>query len=538
MDPIYVIGHRNPDTDSIVSAMAYAALRNSLGDREFVAARLGHLSDETKKILSFFGVAPPVAVDTMRTQVRDLDYDTPPALNAAVTLDRAWSVLQADTHIPAIPVTTEDGRLYGMLSADDIAAYDMESITNPVVQEIPLFNLLSVLEGKIVNDSANLVDTVSGEIIIALPHKNPNLVFCRKDSIIIVGQQPDMIQRAVDMGVGCVIICQDDVDEKWYHVESNTCIISTPFDAGRTARLIYHATPIERVCLTENLQVFHLDDFIDDVREIVLKSRYRNYPILDQDDKVVGTLSRFHLLRPRRKRVVLVDHNESAQSVRGLDQAEILEIIDHHRLADIQTTNPIYFRNEPVGSTATIIAGMYQEKGLMPSAKLAGCIAAAIISDTVMFKSPTATERDRRMAERMARIANVSLEKLGQEIFAASASDDKSAFDLLFGDFKDFHIAGHDFGVSQIICVDSAHMLQRKDEFLQVMRQAMAENHYSMVLLMLTDVLTEGTQLIYLGDEETIQLAFNAQPKGNTLYLPGVISRKKQVIPMLSALWG
>ena len=195
-------------------------------------------------------------------------------------------------------------------------------------------------------------------------------------------------------------------------------------------------------------------------------------------------------------------------------------------------------RNEPVGSTATIIAGMYQEKGLMPSTKLAGCLAAAIISDTVMFKSPTATERDRRMAERMARIANLSLEKLGQEIFAASSAQNKPASDLLFGDFKDFHIAGHDFGVSQVICVDANQMLQRKEEFLQVMRQTMEKNNYSMILLMLTDVLTEGTQLIYLGDEETIRLAFNVQPKDNTLYLPGVISRKKQVIPMLSALWG
>ena len=538
MDPIYVIGHRNPDTDSIVSAMAYAALRNALGDREFVAGRLGHLSDETKKILSYFGVAPPVCVDTMRTQVRDLEYDTPPALSAAVTLDRAWSVLQMDTHVPAIPVTTEDGALYGMLSADHIAAYDMESITNPVIREIPLFNLLSVLEGKIVNDSANLADTISGEVIIALPHKNPNLVFCRKDAVLIVGQQPDMIEKAVEMGVNCVIICQDEVDTRWANVDTGTCILSTPFDAGRVSRLIYHATPIQRVCLTENLQAFHLDDFIDDVREIVLKSRFPNYPILDENEKVVGTLSRFHLLRPRRKRVVLVDHNESAQSVQGLDQAEILEIIDHHRLADIQTTNPIYVRNEPVGSTATIIAGMYQEKGLMPSTKLAGCLAAAIISDTVMFKSPTATERDRRMAERMARIANLSLEKLGQEIFAASSAQNKPASDLLFGDFKDFHIAGHDFGVSQVICVDANQMLQRKEEFLQVMRQTMEKNNYSMILLMLTDVLTEGTQLIYLGDEETIRLAFNVQPKDNTLYLPGVISRKKQVIPMLSALWG
>ena len=269
----------------------------------------------------------------------------------------------------------------------------------------------------------------------------------------------------------------------------------------------------------------------------MLKSRYRCYPILDENDRVVGTLSRYHLIRPKRKRVVLVDHNEAAQSVPGLDQAEILEIIDHHRLADIQTGNPIYFRNEPVGSTTTIIATMYQEKGLMPSEKLAGMMAAAIVSDTVMFKSPTCTQRDRSMAERMARIANVSLEELGQQIFSASWSDDKTPEELLFTDFKDFHIAGHDL-VGQITCVNSAHILERKQEFLDIMQQTMQERHYSLMLLMLTDVLLEGTQLIYLGDEETIQQAFSSEAKNNVVFLPGVMSRKKQIIPTLSAMWG
>ena len=233
-----------------------------------------------------------------------------------------------------------------------------------------------------------------------------------------------------------------------------------------------------------------------------------------------------------------MDHNEAAQSVPGLDQAEILEIIDHHRLADIQTGSPIYFRNEPVGSTTTIIAGMYQERGLMPSEKLAGMMAAAIVSDTVMFKSPTCTQRDRNMAERMARIANVSLEELGQQIFSASWSDDKPVRDLLFSDFKVFHIADHSLGVGQITCVNSDHILQRKEEFLEQMHLTMEENGYDLMLLMLTDVLLEGTQLIYLGDEDIIQQAFSPNARGNSVFLPKVMSRKKQVIPALSAFWG
>ena len=233
----------------------------------------------------------------------------------------------------------------------------------------------------------------------------------------------------------------------------------------------------------------------------------------------------------------MVDHNEAAQSVPGLEEAEILEIIDHHRLADIQTNNPITVRNEPVGSTNTIIAGMFQDRGLMPSEKMAGLMASAIISDTVMFKSPTCTSRDIRMAERLARIANVALDELGKTIFSASLGN-KSAEELLYTDYKEFHIAGHDLAVAQITCVDSPSMVSRKDEFLELMRRVAEKENYSMVILMLTDVLLEGTQLIFVGDDDTIQQAFNVTPKDNTVFLPKVMSRKKQVIPMLSALWG
>ena len=228
---------------------------------------------------------------------------------------------------------------------------------------------------------------------------------------------------------------------------------------------------------------------------------------------------------------------KAAQSVPGLEEADILEIIDHHRLADIQTTNPIYVRNEPVGSTNTIIAGMYQEQGVLPSEKMAGMMAAAILSDTVMFKSPTCTQRDKNTASRLARIANVSLEDLGREIFSVTG-ENRSAEELLFCDYKEFHIAGHDLAVAQIICVDSPAMLERKEEFLNLMKKTAKEKGFSMMMLMLTDVLKEGTQIIYLGSDEVITQAFNVNPKENTVFLPHVMSRKKQVIPMLSALWG
>lgn len=537
MDPIYVTGHRNPDTDSIVAAMAYAALRNAVGDREYEAACLGHVSDETQLVLDRFGFQAPQRLTSMHTQVRDLDFDTPPVLSAAVTVGRGWKNLQEQKNISAMPVANEDGTLFGMLSREDVASYNMALVSAGVLESVPLFNVLSVLEGKVLNVAGENIDTISGEVTIALPQNRDNLLFQNKNSIVLCGHQPDMIRRALEMNVNCLVICQAELSEELRELPTSTCIISTPHDAYRAARLIFQSTPVGRICRTEGLVCFHLDDRVDEVREKVLKFRDHCYPILDCDEQVVGVLTRYHLLRPRRKRVVLVDHNEAAQSVSGLEEAEILEIIDHHRLADIQTANPIYVRNEPVGSTNTIIASMFQDRGLMPSANMAGMMAAAILSDTVMFKSPTCTPKDIRTAERMARIANISLDELGKEIFSASVGN-KNAEELLLADYKEFHIAGHDLAVSQITCVDSPKMLERKDEFLALMKDLAAKKDFSMVILMLTDVLLEGSQIIYLGDEETIQQAFNAHPKDNTVFLPHIMSRKKQVIPMLSALWG
>ena len=537
MDPIYVTGHRNPDTDSIVAAMAYAALRNAVGDREYEAACLGHVSDETQMVLDRFGFQPPKRIHNMFTQVRDLDFDTPPLLSAAVTVGRGWKTLQEQKNISAVPVANEDGTLYGMLSREDVASYNMALVSAGVLEEVPLFNVLSVLDGKVLNEAGESTDTVAGEVTIALPQSRENLLFQNPQSIVLCGHQPDMIRRALEMNVSCLVLCQAELDEELRNLPTKTCIIATPYDAYRAARLIFQSSPIGRICRTEDLVCFHLEDRVDEVREQVLKFRDHCYPILDENERVVGVLTRYHLLRPRRKRVVLVDHNEAAQSVPGLEEAEILEIIDHHRLADIQTTNPIYVRNEPVGSTNTIIAGMFQDRGLMPSEKMAGMMAAAIISDTVMFKSPTCTDKDRRTAERMARIANISLEELGKEIFSASAQN-RTAEDLLFSDYKEFHIAGHDLAVAQITCVDSPKMLERKEEFLELMKKRVKEKKFSMMILMLTDVLLEGTQIVYLGDEDTIRQAFNVSPRDNTVFLPKIMSRKKQVIPMLSALWG
>ena len=536
MEPVYVFGHRNPDMDSVVSAIAYAALRNALGDWEYEAVCLGQPNDETIRILDRFGLPVPRFMADAFTQVKDLDLDKPTILASAVTVGRAWTAMQGQRERLPVVVVNEDGTLYGLLAWEDVANYHMNLVSSSYLRPVPIYNLLSVLEGKLLNEGNLGLETVSGEVVVALP-SGSSLPRYKKDTLVVCGNQPEMIRNALEQNVNCLVLCQSSLSEPLRNIPTTTTIIMTPYDAYRTVRLIFHAVPVGRICRRSNLKVFHLDDLLDEVKEQVLKHKNHAYPVLSGDEKVAGLLTRQHLLRPRRKRVVLVDHNESSQSVPGLKEAEILEIIDHHRLADIQTSGPIFMRNEPVGATATIVAEMYQERGLMPSANLAGIMAAAIISDTVLFKSPTCTQRDVKMAERLAYIANVSLDELGKLVFS-TVREDKDAATLIASDYKEFHIAGHDLAVAQIICVDSTGLLSRKEEFLQEMRRIAATKKYAILLFMLTDVLLDGTQVLYVGDDEIIEQAFNAVPRENTVFLPKVMSRKKQVIPCLSALWG
>ena len=535
----YVCGHRNPDTDSVVAAISYAALCNMLGENDYVPVRLGHLNDETKFLLNRFGFQPPLKITTVRTQVRDVEFDKPPRLAAGVPVSYAWNLMQQYPNLSVLPITNDDETLYGLVAAGTIAQNDMQAILTPVVKDAPILNVLSALEGHVLNRNEDAFESLSGEVTIALPGSGDALKSVSAESIIVCGTQPEVVEKALEMKAGCVILCQSALAEKYRGIETDTCVISTPLDVWRAVRLLYLATPVSRLArMEDDVKTFHLDDFLDDAKEAMLQSRYRSYPILDSENKVVGTMSRYHLLQPRRKRIVLVDHNEVGQSVPGLDQAEVVAVIDHHRLADIQTGYPVFVRNEPVGSTNTIIATMFQEHGLMPGEKLAGLMAAAILSDTVMFKSPTTTARDHRMAERLARIAGLDLDKLGQEVFSAS-SVSKSADVLLRTDLKEFTLGDHCVVISQITTLDSAAVAARKEELLDEMEKQRQERKADMVLLMITDVLREGTDLLFLGDREVIRQAFDLRdvPEDH-VFIPGLVSRKKQMVPALTQLWG
>ena len=517
--------------------MAYAALQNSLGKEHYVPARYGHLNTETAFLLNRFGFQPPVYLRTVRTQVCDIDFDTPPTIGAGVPVSYAWQVLhnQKTNTVSALPIIHEDGRLFGLVTAGHMAESDMESVSNPVVSSVPVFNLLSALEGHIINAEQDIFEEISGEVI-ARPGDSSNI---RSDSIVLCGDQKEIADRAIEAGAACLIFCGTSLGEQYRGLSCSTCLIVCPISAYRAARLIFQSIPVSRIACTEDLQYFHLTDYLDDVRDAVIQSRFRCYPVLDEEDRVIGTLSRYHLIRPRKKKVVLVDHNELGQAVAGLEQAEIIGIIDHHRLADVQTGNPVFMRNEPVGSTTSIIAAMYQEHGLMPSPRLAGLMTAAIISDTVMFKSPTCTPHDRILAERLARQAGIDCEELGKAMFSRGASPDMPPEDLLRYDMKEFHLGSHSLSISQITTVDSEPFLRMQDDFVLSLEKIRREKQYDIAMMMITNVLKEGTELIFAGDSDIIRNAFSLDDlRGSHVFLPQILSRKKQIVPALSQIWG
>ena len=483
MDPVYVFGHKNPDTDSIVAAIAYASLRHALGERQYVACRLGVLSDETSRILQRFGFESPMRLHDVRTQVKDLNFDRPPILSDAVTVHRAWE-LMSDSDLPSasLPIANEEGKLFGMLTSGDIAQYDLRFVEETMLSDVPLFNLLSCLDGQIWGDYGNVTD-LSGELCIAVPGMEQSFP---EHSIVITGRDSAVLKAAYSAKAAAVILCGGQLQPEDMADRGDTVIITTPYDPYRAARLMIQSVPVSRIARTRDLTAFHEEDYLDVVREATLKSRYRSYPVLDSQEQVVGTLSRYHLLRPNRKKVVLVD----------------------------------------------------QERGIMPGQKLAGLMAAGILSDTILFQSPTCTERDRVMAERMARLAGLSLTELGNDIFSSTLPPTADVRDLLFTDFKQFQIAGHSLGIGQFTSTNSEQLIPRHEEVVAIMEEERAKHNYDMLLFMLTDVLKKSTRLLAVGDLDELGQVFNVKFKDNAALLPGVMSRKKQIVPTLSLIWG
>lgn len=539
MPPVYVTGHRNPDTDSIVSAIAYAALKKALGERDVVPVRLGAINDETMVVLEKFGFEPPMLIQSVKTQLRDVKFDTPPVVGSGVTVRTAWKIM-IENNVETICIADDDGCLVGALAIGDIAEHDMNSALSGFHVSTNAFNLSSSLEGCLIGAGDDW-DMIEGPIVIAV-HDDQRLTSdLVGSSVLIAGDRANIIELSEAAGVKCLVLCEVDADSSAaLRAEyASMHVILTHYDPYRASRLISHSVPVSSIMRTKGVPVFHIDDYLDDVRDVMSKHRAPSYPVLDENDRVIGTVSRYHLLNHSRKQVILVDHNERDQSVLGLEQADLIEVVDHHRLGDISTGNPVSIRMEPVGSATTIVASMFFEHGVTPGKPLAGLIAGAILSDTVMFKSPTCTEKDRRMAHRMAQLAGIDLNGLGVEIFSAAAniaqSDPKT---LLFRDFKEFTF-GDDYraGIGQVTCMDVADLLVMESELLEEMEKTRLDKGMDFVMLMETEIVDEGTKLLYVGNaSQIIEDAFGQIPSECSVFLPGVMSRKKQIIPAISAV--
>ena len=537
-EKVYVIGHKNPDTDSICSAIAYADLRQKVTGQVHEAKRAGHVNDETAYVLDRFGVEAPKLLTDVRLQVRDLDIHEMPGLKPNASIRDTWERMRQE-QAKTLPIVKDD-ELVGVVSTGDIAksymdVYDSEILSKARTQ---YRNIIKTLDGTMITGNEHGY-FMRGKVAIGA--SSPNLMeeFIEKDDLVILGDREEAQACAVNIDASCMVICKDaEVSPKLIQKakEQSIVIIQTPYDTFTTARLINQSIPVKFYMTSGPLTMFRMNDYVDDIKDIMAKKRFRDFPILDRHGRFKGFISRRRFLGASKKKVILVDHNERSQAVDGIEEAEIIEIIDHHRLGDIETVSPITFRNQPVGCTATIINQMYEENEIEVPREIAGLLCGAIISDTLLFRSPTCTPLDERTAKKLAKISDIDLEQMAQEMFNAGSNlKGKSAEDICFQDFKQFTVNDTIFGVGQITSMSKEELAAIRDMMTEHLPKVLEALNLNMIYFMLTDILAESTELLCVGTgARGIALsAFDLPDNAKSLILKGVVSRKKQLIPVL-----
>lgn len=533
----YVFGHRNPDTDSICSAIAYAHLKSALGESNVKAVRLGKVSKETNYALNYFNVEAPTLIEHIKPQVSDMKYYAIPPIYVVDSVKKAWDVM-TEHRRPMIPVLYPDHKLAGVVSISDIAKTYIGLTDGSVLKNhrTPFVNIPAVLEGKLIYGDYPQ-PYVEGDVYTTASITDEDKL--NDVDIVITGNNKVLIQMAINSGAGCVIITDQDMEQiDFTQKPENECaIICTPYSFFKTIKMISQSISVKNLIGNQDLIYFQTEDTIDEVKEIMLNTTHRHFPIVDEEGKVKGIISKRHILDIQKKPVILVDHNERGQSARGIEQAEIREIIDHHRIANIDTVGPVYLRAEPVGCTSTIVAKMYEEHNIMPPKEIAGLMLSAILSDTLIFKSPTCTPTDERMAKRLAKIAEVNLEEYGMDLIAAGTSlEGVPASELLEMDRKPFTLGKYSTAVAQINTGDFKSIYKMRDEILAEMEALRERENLELVVLMVTDVIVGGTELFAVGPEKwIIERAFELPKGDDSIFLKDVYSRKKQIIPQLTA---
>lgn len=540
-DTVYVSGHKNPDTDSIISAICYADLKNRLGDVDAIPIRLGKLNQETKFVLDYFGVEAPILKESMILQVSDLNIDKAYAIDPSIPVRVAWDIFQEGL-TNSLAVVDNEGKIIGIASLSNITKSYMDVWDDKIIgrANTPIENIIDVLSAKILSLPENQRPFDGKMTVMAMNDDNQEFDnYFSQGDIVIVGNRIDYMEYLITRKVSLVILTNGStIDEDLidYAKENDVTILSTEYNTFMTSRLLPMTIPVSHVMTEDDLVYFSTTDTIDLVRETMAKSRFRSYPVVDENKKVIGSISRYHLISSNMKKLILVDHNEKNQSIDDIDQAEIIEIIDHHRVANIYTTAPLFYRAEPVGSTATIISEMYLESGLRPSKEIAGLLCAAIISDTLLFRSPTTTDVDRRILDRMSKIADLNPEEFANQMFKAGTSlKEKSPTDIVEGDVKTFTINGEDVRVGQVMTMNPEELEPLRDEIIKLMQEKIEAKGETTFVLVLTDIFNETSELLVVGDHiEDIEEEFGNKVKNGTISAPGVLSRKKQVIPRLT----
>ena len=541
-DLVYVSGHRNPDTDSICSAIAYSYLLNATNKYNAVPVRLGEINRETEYVLKRFGVEHPVLLKTVKQKVEDLNYDKVTVFSKDLTLKTAWFLLKQQ-NLKSAPILDEHGQLLGLLSTSNIIEGYMDQWDSEVLKKAktPVENVIDTLEANVIylNESLKVVE---GDIhIAAMSGSEAKKRIHENDVVIVGGDRSDDLEELISVKPSLIVLtgsltADENVVKKCE--EQGISIISTPFNTYQTSQQIVQAIPVEYVMIKGDIKTFSTDDTLDYMKEVMSETRYRGYPVIDLNNRCVGSISRFALLKWLRKKVILVDHNERGQSIPGIEEADILEIVDHHRVADIQTVGPLLFRGEPLGSTATIVTKIFDELDVEMPSHIAGLLLGAVVSDTLLFKSPTCTPVDTKIAKKLAEIAGVDIQEFAMEMFKAGTSLVGKTVDEIFNqDFKKFSFDNLQVGVAQVNSMDIEGFLPYKKDMLDYMNKFAEDNNLEFTLLLLTDIINANSEIFVGGPRpELVEKAFNVQLTECQGTLAGVISRKKQVVPAITAI--
>lgn len=536
MKDVIVVGHKNPDTDSICSAIAYANLKNQVADGGFHPKRAGNINGETKFVLDHFGVNAPEYLSDVNPRLSDLDLHLVKGITEDTSLKAAGDLMR-EQQIVSLPIL-EKKKLKGLITISDIAYSDMDVFDNEILakSKTPYRNIVEVLDGEmIVGDASEIV--TNGKITVSAASIQKMESFVEKDDIVILANRDIAQKRAIEIGAQCIVVCmKSEVDEdvQEFAKEAKCNVIVTPYDTFIASRLICQSIPVSHVMTSEGIAQFNVNEYIDDVKAAMTSKRFRYFPVVNNKQEFLGMASRRRLLEIKRRQMILVDHNEMSQAVDGLEECEILEIIDHHRLGSLETMSPVFFRNQPVGCTATIITQMYEEAGVAIDQAMAGLLCSAILSDTLMFRSPTCTPMDKEIATRLAKIAKIDVEEYAKEMFRAGSDlKGKQADEIFYLDYKKFSSGDVNFGVGQITSLDQEELDEIKEKIVPYMTSVRQEQGLNMVFFMLTNIIEETTYLIMTGDgsQRIIDEAFKMESADGLAVLPGVMSRKKQLIP-------